>query len=66
MRYPKQTANLERREANLQKREQSDMAKHNGSHQNGTEKFEPSRRSHQPFDRAATKRRIGSCPEGVR
>lgn len=27
---PKQTANLERREANLQNREQSDMAKHNG------------------------------------
>jgi hypothetical protein len=27
---PKQTANLERREANLQKREQSDMAKNNG------------------------------------
>jgi hypothetical protein len=27
---PKQTANLERREANLQKREQADMAKHNG------------------------------------
>jgi hypothetical protein len=27
---PKQTANLERREANLQKREQADMAKNNG------------------------------------
>ena len=27
---PKQTANLERREANLQNREQADMAKHNG------------------------------------